>query len=153
MQEYSKFRVITAGFILMFIFVVAAMYTNTKDITAQKVRDAELSRRNSRSINTVNHEVNNNTSFQKKQPELKFDDNNSDTYNDENIERLTNRMDQLERAFRLLESEVNPNPQSPLNCQIRGILDNGDVVPLSAKDSLEEANMNNKEVVITCSVK
>lgn len=37
MQEFSKYRVITAGIVLMFIFVIAAIYTNTKDVAMKKM--------------------------------------------------------------------------------------------------------------------
>ena len=42
MQEFSKYRVITAGFILMFIFIVAAIYTNTKDIANKKLKSGDI---------------------------------------------------------------------------------------------------------------
>ena len=36
MQEFSKYKVITFGLVLMFVFVIAAIYANTKDIALQK---------------------------------------------------------------------------------------------------------------------
>ena len=140
MQEFNKFRVITAGFILMFVFVVAAMYTNTKDITEQKVKEAG---------GTVKQNVNP-YDFNKK----KFKNNEQMNLTDENeVSQLEKRITYLENSIANIKTEMASNKRSNLNCQIRGILDNDEVVPFSPRDAIDEANMNNREIVITCRVK
>ena len=140
MQEFNKFRVITAGFILMFVFVVAAMYTNTKDITDQKLKEAG---------GEINQNVNP-YDFNKK----KFKNNEKMNLNDENqVSQLEKRIANLENSVANLNTEMVINRKSNLKCQIRGILDNDEVIPFSPQDAVDEANMNNREIVITCRVK
>ncbi len=138
MREFSKFRVITVGFILMFIFVIAAMYTNTKDIAKQKA------------LNKSNYEnkIDNDASSQ---------NFNRITFDDSNNEDLEHKFNDMQNRIEILEETVNnfaiKTQNSPsLNCQIRGVLDNGDVIPLDAKESLDEAKLNKKEIVITCTL-
>ena len=139
MHGFNKFRAITVGFILMFIFVIAAMYSNTKDITEQKMKEAGFPK----TQNAATQNYNNNN--------LKNDINN--TTDNSEIEMLENRVEKLESTIGNLSSEIITRKNSELNCQIRGILDNGDVIPLSSQEAIEEANMNNREIVITCRVK
>lgn len=142
MPEYSKFRVITAGFILMFIFVVAAMYSNTKDIAAQKVRNEEN--------NQINY--NNSTKPEANTTTLRFDNDNKNSATEDDIDDLTYRVDNLEKLYNALDKEVSTK-KTALNCKIRGILDSGEVVPLPVNESLEEARINNRELVITCEIR
>jgi hypothetical protein len=134
MQGFNKFRVLTVGFILMFVFAIAAMYTNTKDIAMQKSKNSEIAKNNI-SNDTLS---NDNLRFHKKDTDEDYLDQ---------IDVLTARVDNLEKSLR------ENNNDSGLNCQIRGVLDNGDVIPLSPSESVEEANLNKKELVITCTVK
>lgn len=134
MQGFNKFRVLTVGFILMFVFAIAAMYTNTKDIAMQKSKNSEIAKNNI-SNDTLS---NDNLRFHKKDTDEDYLDQ---------IDVLTARVDNLEKSLR------ENNNDSELNCQIRGVLDNGDVIPLSPSESVEEANLNKKELVITCTVK
>lgn len=142
MPEYSKFRVITAGFILMFIFVVAAMYSNTKDIAAQKVRNEEN--------NQINY--NNSTKPEANTTTIRFDNSNKNSVTEDDIDDLTYRVDNLEKLYNALDKEVSTK-KTALNCKIRGILDSGEVVPLPVTESLEEARINNRELVITCEIR
>lgn len=138
MREFSKFRVITVGFILMFIFAIAAMYSNTKDIAAQKLKD------NENYENKVDDIIPPEQNF----PNIKFD-NISDNEFETNNGNLEKRVQILEETV----SNISVNKSnSSLNCQIRGILDNEDVIPLSSEESIEEAKLNNKEIVITCTI-
>ena len=38
MRELNKFQIVTVIFLLMFVFVVGAIYTNTKDAVENKIR-------------------------------------------------------------------------------------------------------------------
>ena len=138
MQGFNKFRVITVGFILMFVFAIAAMYTNTKDITAQKTKNSEIEK--------------NNTNLYP-QDNIRFHHKNPERESDQDIELLTARIEQLEQSLQKLNRDVAANNTSGLSCQIRGVLNDGDVVPLSPSESIEEATINKREIVITCTVK
>ena len=142
MQGFNKFRILTAGFILMFIFAIAAMYSNTKDITAQRVKNHST---NSATTSTTTPAANNNIYSNKPV----FDepmDNQSFTQ----LRNLTDRIEQLEKSVRNLNGEVAQFTESGLACKIRGVLDNGEVIPLPPAESIAESKMNKREVVITC---
>lgn len=141
MQGLNKFRIITAAFILMFIFAIAAMYTNTKDITAQRIKNSANSGMSTTAPAESNNSLNNN--------KLQFDeqmDNQSFTQ----LQNLNGRIEQLERSVRNLNGEVAQLTESGLACKIRGILDNGEVISLPPAESIAEAKMNKREIVITC---
>lgn len=140
MQEFNKFRVITVGFILMFVFAIAAMYTNTKDITTQKMKNSEISK------NNIDETLYNNNN-------IKFHRKSSEIASEQEIDILTARVEQLELSLQKLSRDVSASNTSGLNCQIRGVLNDGEVVPLSPSESIEEANINKREMVITCIVK
>lgn len=141
MQGLNKFRIITAAFILMFIFAIAAMYTNTKDITAQRIKNSANSGMSTTAPAESNNSLNNN--------KLQFNeqmDNQSFTQ----LQNLNGRIEQLERSVRNLNGEVAQLTESGLACKIRGILDNGEVISLPPAESIAEAKMNKREIVITC---
>jgi len=141
MQGLNKFRIITAAFILMFIFAIAAMYTNTKDITAQRIKNSANSGMSTTAPAGNNNSLNNN--------KLQFNeqmDNQSFTQ----LQNLNGRIEQLERSVRNLNGEVAQLTESGLACKIRGILDNGEVISLPPAESIAEAKMNKREIVITC---
>ena len=135
MREFSKFRVITAGFILMFIFVIPAMYSNTKDITMQKTK------------NNPKTQIENDAPFKNNS----FEQNTDGSYEGDDI--LLARIEQLEREYRQIHQDIAQINNSKLNCHIRGILDNDEVVPLSPEDAIEESIDTNRQIVITCDVK
>ncbi len=137
MREFNKFRAITVGFILMFIFAVAAMYTNTKEAAENKMK----------SKHQINIEQNKDAFKQisEKESAAKTDENSTQ----EQLQRLTERVDNLEKN---VFAPGNNEPQQDLKCTIRGIVNDGVIVPLSAQESITNAKDNGKEIVITCNL-
>lgn len=144
MQEFSKYKVITFGLVLMFVFVIAAIYTNTKDIASQKsktMQDSSQQQINSTSTNTqaqIETELSDNT------PAV-VTENNNDLGN--KILNLTERIDNIERT---VFAPKNDNADSGVRCSVKGIINDGHFMPMSDSDALRESRENNKEVLITC---
>ena len=144
MQEFSKYKVITFGLVLMFVFVIAAKYANTKDIALQKsktMQDSSQQQINSTSTDTqaqIETELSDNT------PAV-VTENNNDLGN--KILNLTERIDNIERT---VFAPKNDNADSGVRCSVKGIINDGHFMPMSDSDALRESRENNKEVLITC---
>ncbi len=141
MQEFSKYRMITAGFILMFIFVVAAIYTNTKDVAAKKMNAAQTETINNNP--SVVAEQGNNIEYSGDFTTQNANNNETDT----KILQITDRLDELER--KVFAPENNETDKS-VKCMVQGILNDGHIIPLSAQEAVNESRTNGKEVLITC---
>lgn len=139
MQEFSKYRVITAGIILMFIFVVAAIYTNTKDAAEMKIQQSQALN----SEQTVSTDLTTDTQ-DVAQNSNEF--SNSDDINNK-ILSLKDRIDSLEQT---VFSPKNNEDSSAVRCAVKGIIEDEHFVPMSDQDAIKESKENNKEVVITC---
>lgn len=136
MGEFSKFKALTVLIILLFVFSIAAMYSNAKDEAQKKMKD--------------NHKANierNKDELEELNTEEKTDQNQEEN-SDMQIQRLSARVDSLENTV----SSLNNNQQQNLKCSVRGIVSNGELVPLSVQDSINEAKMNGRDIVITCSL-
>ena len=136
MQEFSKYRAITVGFILMFIFVIAAIYTNTKDAVTTKQQNNQIMPQNIESKNSFNKT------------------NNAYLDNQQNLSNeIDNKIVQISDRLSQLEQKVYNAPnydQQGVRCNIRGIISDGRIVPLSPEESVNESKMNDREVLITC---
>lgn len=134
MERFSKFKVLTIAFLLMFVFVIAAIYTNTKDVTESKMKINQQSQNESIESQT-----------QKEQSNSNFDSNS-----DYRLNEMSSRIDDLASRIDNLQNNTSQNG-SGMNCKIEGILSDGNIVPISSEEALQEARVNNKEVVMTCS--
>lgn len=134
MQEFNKYRVITAGFILMFIFVIAAIYANTRDAVATKMQEPTNISKNGNQINKLNPEN-----------QIQSQQNINSDFNNQ-ILQINNRINQLEQK---VYTTSNDDSQS-VRCTVRGIISDGHIVPLSPEESINESRMNNREVLVTC---
>ncbi len=132
MPEFSKFRLITVGIILMFIFVVAAIYTNTKD-AANSMKEKE---QQEIKINEI--------------PQLEEQPEPEISETEKQLQNLTERIDYLEKKA-AQTPEVQPAARTEgVRCSIKGIVANGRLVPLSAQDSVNESKNNGNDVFIIC---
>ena len=149
MQEFSKYKVITFGLVLMFVFVIAAIYANTKDIALQKSKtmpDSSTQQVNNTSTDTqssMETELSDNT------PAVVTENNNNNDLGNK-ILNLTERIDNIERT---VFAPKNDNADSGVRCSVKGIINDGHFVPMSDSDALRESRENNKEVLITCTFK
>lgn len=135
MESLNKFKILTIIFICMFVFVVAAIYANTKDVTEGKVK-LKNSAENSQVQGDVNNEMANGTE-------------NSEVVNnlEMQIETLNRRVDELNEK---LNNSGNAS-STGLNCRIIGAMTDNGIEQLTEEAAVQEAKINNREMVITCS--
>ena len=123
MQEFSKYRIITVGFILMFIFIVAAIYTNTRDIANKKLKSSDTMQEQIQQpiteLGTQTAEFGNSDFVT--QNDDKNISNNEETNN--KIMQITERIDELERK---VFAPANDNDKS-VRCMVQGIIDDGHI--------------------------
>lgn len=131
MPELNKFKVITMVFILLFVFVVAAIYTNTKDVAMEK-------------MNPNGDVVESN--------EYNHDYENSGSVATADIRDLTGRVLKLESKVAKI-SDKGSERDSKLNCSIQGVMSGDILVPLSDSEALKDARENGKDLVMLCSFK
>jgi peptidoglycan hydrolase CwlO-like protein len=127
MESMNKFKVLTAIIICLFIFVVAAIYTNTKDVSEKNNQPETVQKTSEKVIKEVEY----------------ADDDFAQVV--KNVDRLTRRIDDL--ASKINESETNGNT---LKCKILGTLTNDGVEEASPDFAIREAKDNNIPLVITC---
>lgn len=140
MQEFSKYRVITAGIVLMFIFVIAAIYTNTKDVAMKKMnaQKSEITQNQPQAEQGTQIEPPPDFATQKNE--------NSESQAGNEIANITERVTQLEQKV----YTQTDNTIESVSCSVKGIIDNGHMVPLSPQEAINESRTNDKEVIITC---
>ena len=124
MEGLNKFKVLTVVVVFLFLFVVAAIYTNTKAASQVKIEckediksDVANSSANSQDVQNVNDEVHN----------------------------INMRLDSLSARIDQLEAGAKPS------CYVYGIMGDNGVEQLSAESAISEARDNNRELVMTCS--
>ncbi len=144
MQEFSKYKVITFGLVLMFVFVIAAIYTNTKDIASQKSKTMQDSSQQQINSTSTDAQAQIETELSDNTPAV-VTENNNDLGN--KILNLTERIDNIERT---VFAPKNDNADSGVRCSVKGIINDGHFMPMSDSDALRESRENNKEVLITC---
>ena len=145
MQEFSKYKMITAGIILMFIFAVAAIYSNTKEAAEKKLNEKPA-------IEQSQGEIEQGTTINTMTGDFATQNTNNDNNNEETnnqILGITERLDKLERIVFTPENNENLG----MRCNIKGIVDDGHFVPMSSDDAVKESRNNGKEVLITCVIK
>jgi len=130
MEGLNKFKVLTITIVLLFVFVVAAIYSNTKDAS-------QLKAKNNLKAEKANF---------KKDIQASMDNvpnNSSDiTELQTSLENLNARVDELSNKLNETHNGI---------CKIYGILRDDGVEQLSSEAAIEEARDNNRELVMTCS--
>ncbi len=133
MEGLNKFKVLTVVVVFLFLFVVAAIYTNTKDASQGKI------------------DVTNQAKAEKFKEDIKSDVANSSAnsqdvqnVNDE-VNNINMRLDSLSARIDQLEAGAKPS------CYVYGIMGDNGVEQLSAESAISEARDNNRELVMTCS--
>ena len=128
MDGLNKFKILTIVFLCMFVFVVAAIYTNTKEVTENKTN-----------------------ANQKIKAEQKKDDMNAEeneiSQDNSNLQDLSMKVDVLTKR---LDELQNGNSSNKLNCQVQGIMDGDRIEQLTQEAAMQEAKENNRELVLTC---
>ena len=126
MESINKFKVLTVIVICMFIFVVAAIYTNTKEESMAKKKEAE-----SQSI--VNFGGNSGQA-----DDIKMQ-----------LELANRRIDELNEKINN-NSGNSSSSESHYKCSIYGYVSPSGVVQVPPQDALEQARDNDYNVVLSC---
>ena len=127
MFELNKFKIITLIIILLFVFAIAAIYSNTKDIVNEQAEQPS----NEQAYHPEQRSVNNNI-------------------NPAEINSLRNRISDLEQKVSDITDDEEGTADK-LNCKIQGYMSGDILVPVSEGESLKEARDNGKELVMLCS--
>lgn len=126
MRELNKFQITTVIFLLMFVFVVGAIYTNTKDAVKQK----------NGQYATNSQEATDNYQYEQTRSNLKFSD----------VDARINKLDEQINEIK------NNNEQKSANfkCRIYGITGIDGFIQTTIDEALTEARDNGREIVFTC---
>ena len=128
MESMNKFKVHTIIFICLFVFAVGAIYSNTKDVSNQKSQVKTENIETAPTENTV--QVNDNQDLASQ------------------VELLNSRVDELNEKLSNIGEETN---STGLSCRIYGSLTANGVEQLTPEAAIQEAKVNNSELVVTCS--
>ena len=133
MESMNKFKVLTIIVICMFVFAIAAIYSNTKDASEGKLQAKQQAQ---------NEQV---------QDEIKTNENTDETNNSDTATQI----DVLNRRIDELNDQIgnSDNNGTPLDCKIYGSMTSSGIEPLSPDAAVQEAKVNNNDLVITCSMK
>lgn len=131
MDNYNKFKMLTIIFLCLFVFVIAAIYTNTKDASEVKIKE-----NNQQKFDHAKEQIQNSQYAQ--------NNNNSE------IDNLTVQIEELNNKVNNLINNTYSN--SHMNCQILGIMDsNGESIEmLSNSAALDEAQNNGRTLALGC---
>ena len=121
MEGLNKFKVLTIAFICMFVFVVAAIYTNTKDATVKKEKQKAEQMANSEGDNS--------------------------SVDNAQLEELYVKVNELNKRFEDIDLQKAGNS---VNCQVRGVMGDNGIEELTIDAALQEARDNGKDLVMTC---
>lgn len=121
MEGLNKFKVLTITFICMFVFVVAAIYSNTKDATMKKEKQKaeQMANREGDNISVDNAQ----------------------------LEELYIKVNELNKSVEELNLQKSGNN---VNCEIRGIMGDNGLEELTIDAALQEARDNGRELVMGC---
>lgn len=121
MEGLNKFKVLTIAFICMFVFVVAAIYSNTKDATMKKEKQKaeQIANREGDNISVDNAQ----------------------------LEELYIKVNELNKSVEELNLQKSGNN---VNCEIRGIMGDNGLEELTIDAALQEARDNGRELVMGC---
>ncbi len=121
MEGLNKFKVLTIAFICMFVFVVAAIYSNTKDATMKKEKQKaeQMANREGDNISVDNAQ----------------------------LEELYIKVNELNKSVEELNLQKSGNN---VNCEIRGVMGDNGLEELTIDAALQEARDNGRQLVMGC---
>jgi len=130
MENINKFKVFTIIIICTFVFVIAAIYTNTKDVTDDKtggqkeyVSSDEYGRENVRVSADMSEEIRN--IYQR-------------------LDELNSKIDNSRRT------DTNSSAEN-LKCKIAGTLSDRGMEDMSPSAAVNDARINKNDLVVLCS--
>lgn len=130
MENVNKFKVFTIVIICTFLFAIAAIYSNTKDVSEHATDDMKQSQ----------------TYVQKDKSGYQSSDNVVNT----EIENLHKRIDEIStKVDRIKRNDSQASTE--LKCRIAGTLGNRGMEEMSANAAINDARVNNNDLVVLCS--
>lgn len=130
MESINKFKMWTIIFLCMFVFVIAAIYTNTKDVSEHKNQQVQKLR-------------------EEKFSEQVADENSAVASDNTQLQELTMKVNELNQRLNDMSTTATGRK---MNCNIQGVLDeNNNIEQLTQDAALQEAENSGKELVLTCS--
>ena len=131
MENVNKFKVFTIAIICTFLFAIAAIYTNTKDVTEEKAGEKTESQ------------------FYQEKEETRYE---TDSINSTNaaIESLSRKVDELSEKVYNTNKTDNGN-STELKCRIAGTLSSRGMEEMSSSAAINDAKVNNNDLVVLCS--
>lgn len=126
MESMNKFKVLTVLIVCMFLFVIAAIYSNTKDAATSKTLPTQ------KTLSTDNNQ---------KAESVRND--SSVEYLETQLEILNKRVDEL--------SQRGSSSSEGANCKVIGVSTPDGILRLSQVAAIEEAKTNDYEIVVSCS--
>lgn len=133
MESMNKFKILTIVIICMFLFAIAAIYSNTKDVTTGKVQ-------------MKNEAQKENLQDAADQTQTAI------SQNTEGVQDLNTQIEVLNRRIDELSQKLDQDNSSYLNCKIYGTMTENGIESLSEDAAVQEARVNNSDLVITCSL-
>ena len=125
MKGVNKFQVLTVVVVCMFLFVIAAIYSNTKDATVTK---AQKSSSLSTDYKNKNEVVQSNKNTEDLQRQIDF---------------VNQRIDELvERA----------ETTSGKDCKIIGVYTSDGILRMSKKEAIDDARTSGADIVLRCDI-
>lgn len=128
MHNLNKFKMFTIIFICMFVFVVAAIYTNTKEASENKIKGNQQNTEQKTDVVS-----------------------NEGTVDNSQIENLSMRVDELSQRINQITGNPEEMDNNRMKCNIQGVIDGDRIEELSPETSIQEAKINGKEIVLICS--
>ena len=131
MENINKFKVFTIIIIFTFIFAIASIYTNTKDVTADKV--------------SPDNEVVQNDEYDSRYKVSSSYDMKSE------INKLHQRIDELSSRIDNTNRRDTKSGSTDLKCRIAGTLSNRGMEEMSSNAAVNDARVNGNDLVVLCS--
>jgi len=142
MESMNKFKILTIVVICLFLFAIGAIYSNTKDVAIDKQKEK---------VQEVKEDMQ--TDIQDENTQIK---DSSQTVQDlsNQISLLNSRVDELNEKIGNSSSDTQTSSSSSnLDCKIIGSMTDRGIEQLSPDAAVQEARVNNRDIVISCSLK
>ena len=130
MENVNKFKVFTIAIICTFLFAIAAIYTNTKDVTEEKAGDRTESE------------------YYQEREDFRHENASIDSTNAA-IENLNRKVDEL--SEKVYNNSNNRASSTELKCRIAATLSSRGMEEMSSSAAINDAKVNNNDLVVLCS--
>lgn len=137
MDGLNKFKIITIGFICIFILLVSAMYTTTKNV-AQKQEVEQEQQEQLRQQAIANRQA-------RMEREQSINRNSNQDNMSNEFYTLKNQVEYMSRDIENLKAN-----ESQMRCRVQGIYNNGTIEETSTDYALREARNRGEDIVLIC---